>query len=58
MSGESKLSLASSLRGTSSDDDFERELRADARFERLLFWRILAVVLLVAALVVLRAVLG
>jgi hypothetical protein len=40
-----------------SDDDFERELRADARFERLLFWRILAVVVLIAALVVLRAVL-
>jgi hypothetical protein len=39
-------------------DDFEAELRADARFERLLFWRVLAVVLFVAALVALRAVLG
>ena len=39
-------------------DDFERELQADARFERLLFWRILAVAVFIVALVVLRAVLG
>ena len=40
------------------NEGFERELRADARFERLLFWRILAVVLFLAALLVLRVVLG
>jgi hypothetical protein len=34
--------------------DFEDELEADERFERRLFWRQLAIVLFVAALVVLR----
>ena len=38
--------------------DLDADLRADARFERLLFWRMLAFVLLVAAVVVLRGVLG
>ena len=37
---------------------FDEELRADARFERLLFWRVLAIVLVIAALVALRAVLA
>ena len=35
-------------------DGFERELQRDARFEKLLFWRVLVVVALVAALIVLR----
>ena len=35
-------------------DDFESELAADERFERRLFWRQLAIVLFVAALVALR----
>ena len=39
-------------------DDFEAELRADARFERLLFWRVLAVVVFVAAVSALRVVFG
>ena len=39
-------------------DDLDADLRADLRFERLLFWRVLAVVLLVAGVVALRAVLG
>ena len=38
--------------------DLDADLRADTRFERLLFWRMLAIVLLVAGLVVLRGVLG
>ena len=32
-------------------DGFERRLAADARFERLLFWRQLAIVVLVAVLI-------
>ena len=32
-------------------DGFERRLAADARFERLLFWRQVAIVLVVAVLV-------
>jgi len=56
VTGESKLSRASSLRGTSQD--FDDDLRADARFERLLFWRILAIVVVIAVLVALRAVLA
>jgi hypothetical protein len=32
-------------------DDFEAELAADERFERLLLWRELAIVAVVAALV-------
>jgi hypothetical protein len=34
-------------------DDFEDELAADERFERRLFWRQLAIVVLVACLIVL-----
>jgi hypothetical protein len=34
--------------------EFDDELAADERFERRLFWRQLAIVLLVAALVALR----
>ena len=34
--------------------DFEDELEADERFERRLFWRQVAIVLFVAALVALR----
>jgi hypothetical protein len=37
---------------------FEDELAADERFERRLFWRQLAIVLVVAALIALRVVLG
>lgn len=36
---------------------FEDELAADERFERRLFWRQLAIVILVAALIVIRVVL-
>jgi len=36
---------------------FEEELAADERFERRLFWRQLAIVLLVAALIAVRVVL-
>jgi hypothetical protein len=32
-------------------DGFERRLAADSRFERLLFWRQLAIVVLVAVLI-------
>ena len=32
-------------------DDFEAELAADERFERRLFWRQLAIVVLVAVLI-------
>jgi hypothetical protein len=32
-------------------DGFERRLAADARFERLLFWREAAIVVLVAVLI-------
>ncbi len=32
-------------------DGFERRLAADARFERLLFWRQVAIVLVVAVLI-------
>ena len=39
-------------------DEFEAELAADERFERRLFWRQLAIVALVAALIVLRIVAG
>jgi hypothetical protein len=35
-------------------NDFDSELEADERFERRLFWRQLAIVLFVAALVALR----
>ncbi len=35
-------------------EEFETELQADERFERRLFWRQLAIVLLVAVLVALR----
>ncbi len=35
-------------------EEFETELQADERFERRLFWRQLAIVLFVAALVALR----
>ena len=34
-------------------DDFEDELAVDERFERRLFWRQVAIVVLVAALIVL-----
>lgn len=34
-------------------DDFEAELAADERFERRLFWRQLAIVLFVAAVIAL-----
>jgi ferric-dicitrate binding protein FerR (iron transport regulator) len=34
-------------------DDFDAELAADERFERRLFWRQLAIVVLVAALIAL-----
>ena len=37
---------------------FEDELNADARFERRLFWRQLAIVVVAAALVVLRIIVG
>ena len=37
---------------------FDAELEADERFERRLFWRQLAIVLVVAALIALRVVLG
>ena len=37
--------------------DFDDELEADERFERRLFWRQLAIVVLVAALVALLVVL-
>jgi hypothetical protein len=37
---------------------FEEELESDERFERRLFWRQLAIVLVVAALIALRVVLG
>ena len=45
-------------RGVRVSGELDADLRADARFERLLFWRMLAIVLLVAGLVVLRGVLG
>lgn len=32
-------------------DGFERRLAADARFERLLFWRQVAIVMVVAVLI-------
>jgi hypothetical protein len=38
-------------------DPFEDELEADERFERRLFWRQLAIVLLVAVVIALLAVL-
>ena len=34
-------------------DDFDSELAADERFERRLFWRELAIVIVTAALIVL-----
>ena len=37
-------------------EEFDDELEADERFERRLFWRQLAIVVLVAALVALRVV--
>ena len=49
MNGPSKLGLASSLREHRADAD------ADERFERRLFWRQVAIVVLVAALIVLLA---
>jgi ferric-dicitrate binding protein FerR (iron transport regulator) len=39
-------------------DDFENELAADERFERRLFWRQLAIVVLVAAVIALLVVLA
>jgi ferric-dicitrate binding protein FerR (iron transport regulator) len=39
-------------------DEFESELAADERFERRLFWRQLAIVVLVAALIALLIVVG
>ncbi len=39
-------------------EDFEAELAADERFERRLFWRQLAIVILVAAVIVLLIVVG
>jgi hypothetical protein len=36
------------------NEEFESELEADERFERRLFWRQVAIVLFVAALVALR----
>ena len=39
-------------------EHFEAELEADERFERRLFWRQLAIVVVVAALIALRVVLG
>ena len=39
-------------------DDLEDDLRADARFERLLFWRQILIVAIVAGVIALRAVLG
>ena len=38
-------------------DAFDEELEADDRFERRVFWRQLAIILLVAVLVVLRVIL-
>ncbi len=35
-------------------DDLEDDLRRDSRFERALFWRLLVIVLIVAAAVVAR----
>ena len=39
-------------------DDFESELATDERFERRLFWRQLAIVVLVAGLIALLVVLA
>ena len=39
-------------------DELEADRREDARFERQLFWREIAVVLLIAGLIVVREVLG
>jgi ferric-dicitrate binding protein FerR (iron transport regulator) len=39
-------------------DDFESELAADERFERRLFWRQLAIVVLVAGVIALLVVLA
>ncbi|MDA0162526.1 hypothetical protein OM076_19790 [Solirubrobacter ginsenosidimutans] len=39
-------------------DGFERDLEADERFERRLFWWQLAIVLVVAAVIVVEAMLG
>ena len=39
-------------------DDFDAELAADERFERRLFWRQLAIVLVVAALIAVLIALG
>lgn len=39
-------------------DSLEDDLRADARYERRLFWKVLAIVALVAAVAAARTVLG
>ncbi len=39
-------------------DDFDAELAADERFERRLFWRQLAIVLVVAVLIAVLIALG
>jgi len=39
-------------------DDFDAELATDERFERRLFWRQLAIVVVVAALIALLIVVG
>jgi hypothetical protein len=38
-------------------DGFERRLAADRRFERLLFWRQVAIVMVVAALIAILVIL-
>ena len=39
-------------------DGFERRLAADARFERLLFWRQVAIVVVVAVLIAVLVLVG